>query len=349
MKKCLVLDLDNTLWGGIVGEDGFDGINLSLTSPGNSFMAFQQAILDLHDRGVILAINSRNNFEDALKVIREHPNMILKEHHFSALRINWNDKALNIAELAAELNIGLDSMVFLDDDKTNRLMVRSIYPSVEVPELPDDPKEYTKFLQSLNYFSSEVLTDEDKMRGNLYVTERLRREAEKQYTNHEDYLKELGLELQFFEDDASCLPRLSQLSDRTNQFNILKSPLTEDDIGLACNSKNQKVFYGKLIDIFGDYGVIIFALIDIKEDEWHIRSLLMSCRVFGRSVEVAFVGKILERAKEEGAKTVSIAFEQSLKNAPACDFINKYFTNYKRLLGDSFELPNWIKMKYENI
>jgi FkbH-like protein len=197
MKKCLILDLDNTLWGGIVGEDGVEGISLSLTAPGNSFMAFQQAILDLHDRGVILAINSRNNPEDALKVIREHPNMILKEHHFSALKINWNDKATNVAELALELNIGLDSMVFLDDDRTNRLIVKSIHPLVEVPELPDDPKEYTKFLQSLDYFSSEVITDEDKMRGNLYVTERLRREVEKQYDNYEDYLNELGLELQF--------------------------------------------------------------------------------------------------------------------------------------------------------
>lgn len=152
MKKCLILDLDNTLWGGVVGEDGIDGIELSLSAPGNSFMAFQQAILDHYDRGVILAINSRNNPEDAMDVIRNHPNMILKEHHFAALRMNWNDKAENIRDLAKELNIGLDSMVFLDDDPTNRALVRSLVPEVTVPELPADQREYTRFLNSLPYF-----------------------------------------------------------------------------------------------------------------------------------------------------------------------------------------------------
>ena len=179
MKKCLVLDLDNTLWGGVVGEDGFEGIHLGLSSPGNSFIAFQQAILDVHNKGVILAINSRNNEEDAFSVIRRHPNMILKEHHFAAFRINWKDKAENIKEIAQELNIGIDSIVFLDDDETNRELVRTLHPEVAVPELPKDPKEYTKFFNTLTYFETTVITDEDQMRGNLYVTERLRKEVEK--------------------------------------------------------------------------------------------------------------------------------------------------------------------------
>lgn len=191
MKKCVVLDLDNTLWGGVIGEDGMEGIALSLAPPGNSFVAFQQALLDLYNKGIILAINSRNNEADAFEVIRNHPNQILKEHHFAAYRINWNDKASNIRELAKELNIGLDSMVFLDDDKTNREMVRALVPEVEVPELPESPKEYTKFLNSLDYFSTEVITDEDKMRGNLYVTERLRKEQEKAFTSKEEFLESL--------------------------------------------------------------------------------------------------------------------------------------------------------------
>jgi FkbH-like protein len=212
MKKCLVLDLDNTLWGGIIGEDGIDGLALSTTTPGNSFIAFQQAILDHYNRGVILAINSRNNEEDALHVIRNHPNMILKEHHFAAHRINWQDKATNIRELARELNIGLDSMVFLDDDITNREMVKALVPEVVVPDMPKNPEDYTKFLHSLNYFATHVVTDEDTMRGNLYVTERLRKEQEKQFITRDAFLESLSLELFFYENDTFCIPRLAQLT-----------------------------------------------------------------------------------------------------------------------------------------
>src|SRR3989344_3731074 len=198
MKKCLVLDLDNTLWGGIVGEDGMEGIKLDAP-----FIAFQQTILDLANRGIILAVNSRNNFEDAIKVFREHPNMILKENHIAAWRINWNDKANNIRELAQELNIGLDSMVFLDDDETNRNLVSSLLPEVAVPELPKQSEKYAKFLLSLPYFQNIALTDEDKMRGNMYVTERLRKELEKQFTSKEEFLNTLDLEVRYYVDDKS--------------------------------------------------------------------------------------------------------------------------------------------------
>jgi FkbH-like protein len=213
MKKCLVLDLDNTLWGGIIGEDGLEGISLSVQSPGNSFLAFQQAILDHYDRGVILTINSRNNEEDVWNVIRNHPNMILKEHHFSAFRINWQDKATNIREIAKELNIGLDSMVFLDDDETNRAMVRSLVPEVEVPELPKDPREYTRFLNTLPYFTSLVITDEDKMRGNLYVTERLRKEEENSMRLRKNFKVFLWNFL--YKNDTSCTLTFSLLKDKS--------------------------------------------------------------------------------------------------------------------------------------
>lgn len=350
MKKCLVLDLDNTLWGGIIGEDGIDGIALSLSAPGNSFLAFQQAILDHYDRGVILAINSRNNEEDALNVIRNHPNMILKEHHFAAHRINWKDKAENIKELAVELNIGVDSFVFLDDDKTNRELVKALLPEVTVPELPEDPKNYTKFLNSLTYFTSDVVTDEDKMRGNLYVTERLRREEEKSFKSKEDFLQSLDLELSMFEDDTSCIPRLSQLTEKTNQFNTLKRPFSEVEIINFSKHLNHKIFYGKLHDKFGDYGVVVFALIDIMEDEWHIRSMLMSCRVFGRNVEEAFLSDLLRRARLFGVKKVTIEYMKSEKNAPAKEFVDKYFSQGYMDVSKEFNKPKWITIQtHENI
>lgn len=342
MKKCIVLDLDNTLWGGIIGEDGMDGISLSLQAPGNSFIAFQQAILDCYNRGIILAINSRNNEEDALNVIRNHPNMILKEHHFAAFRINWNDKAANIQELAKELNIGLDSMVFFDDDKTNREMVRALVPEVTVPELPESPTEYTKFFNSLPYFTGEVITDEDKMRGNLYVTERLRKEEEKNFSSKEEFLKSLSLELFLYENDSSCVPRLAQLTEKTNQFNTLKKPLTEEEISAYISDPKYAVYHASLIDKFGDHGVILFALVEKGEETWVIRSLLMSCRVFGRSAEDAFMSVLVAKAQREGVKKITILSEETEKNLPAREFIGTYFTHNERLVETSLKAPEWV-------
>lgn len=349
MKKCLVLDLDNTLWGGIVGEDGVEGIALSLTPPGSGFLAFQQAVLDHYHRGVILAINSRNNPEDAWEAIRKHPNMVLKEEHFAASRINWNDKAQNIRELAKELNIGTDSMVFLDDDPTNRDLVRALLPEVATPDMPTDPSEYARFLNSLGYFNAHVITDEDKMRGNLYVTERLRKEAEKSHATKEEFLKSLGLELAVFEDDDSCLPRLSQLTEKTNQFNSLKRPLSEKDISDFIQSRSHAVFHARLQDKFGDYGIIAFALVEKSASEWHIKSLLMSCRVFGREVEEAFLSAILARAKDSGANRLTIESEETPKNAPVREFIAKHFLRGALDIPVVPYRPTWIKILNGNV
>lgn len=345
MKKCIVVDLDNTLWGGIIGEDGMDGLKLSLTSPGSSFLAFQQALLDHYHRGIILAINSRNNPEDAWEVIRNHPNQILKEYHFAAARINWDDKAKNIRELAEELNIGLDSMVFLDDDPTNRALVRALVPEVDVPELPVDPKEYTKFLHSLDYFTNEVVTDEDSMRGNLYVTERLRKESEKAYQSKEDFLKSLSLELTMYENNASCIPRLAQLTEKTNQFNTVKHPLTEAEIASYMASDDHLVFHARLCDTFGDYGVILFALIEKQGDIWNISSLLMSCRVFDRGVEDAFFAAIVQKAYTEGVSSITVAIEETAKNLPVREFVERYFTNATYEVAGELAVPAWITIQ----
>jgi FkbH-like protein len=344
MKKCIVLDLDNTLWGGIVGEDGMDALALSLEEPGASFIAFQQAILDHYHRGVLLAINSRNNPEDAWKVIATHPNMILKEKHFAAARINWMDKAENVREIAKELNIGLDSMVFIDDDPTNRALVRAMVPEVDTPELPADPRDYTRFLHSLDYFPKEVVTDEDKMRGNLYVTERLRKEREKKFADKAEFLQSLSLELTLWKDDDSCVPRLSQLTEKTNQFNTVKQPFSEEEIRRFIASPDHAVFHARLQDTFGDHGIIAFALVEKKKAEWQIRSMLMSCRVFGREVEDAFFSAIAEHAKAAGANKVTIGIEESAKNLPAREFVKKYFKDGAYAIGQKSSAPAWIKI-----
>ena len=344
MKKCLVLDLDNTLWGGIAGEDGIDNIALSLSPPGNSFIAFQQAVLDHYNRGVILAINSKNNPEDAWNIIRNHPNMILKENHFAAHRINWEDKVENMKSLAKELNIGLDSFVFLDDDPTNRAQVRSMIPEVAVPELPLNPSEYVRFINSLDYFNSEVITDEDKMRGNLYVTERLRKEEEKKFDNKEDFLKDMGLELYTYKNNDSCVSRLSQLTEKTNQFNTIKNPFSEKEIHKFIKDEKYEVYHARLSDKFGDHGVILFALVKKNKSDWVIKSLLMSCRVFGRGVEEAFLAGLSDSAKKEDVKKIKIEFEETDKNQPALDFVNKYFTKGFYNVASDLKSPKWMKI-----
>jgi FkbH-like protein len=339
MKKVLVLDLDNTLWGGVVGEDGFDGIALGTQAPGNSYLAFQQAILDCYNRGVVLAINSRNNPDEALKVLREHPNMILKEPHFAATRINWDDKVENMKALATELNLGLDSFVFLDDDPTNRAAMRAMLPQVEVPELPQDPTEYTPFFLGLNYFEGGEVTDEDKLRGNMYVTERLRIAEEQAYSTREGFLKSLLLNLQVFKNDESCLERLAQLTDRTNQFNTNKVPMSAEEIKALMHDGKHAVYHARLIDRFGDYGVIIVAIVETSK-EWRISTMLMSCRVFGRGVEEALLSII----EKDAGVSVSLDFVPTAKNQPAKDFIEKYCQGG---VCNTIEVPPWIKTSFQ--
>lgn len=342
MKKCIVLDLDNTLWGGVIGEDGFDGIALSLNPPGSFFIAFQQALRDLHDRGIILAINSKNNPDEALDVIRRHPNMILKENHFAAMRMNWDDKAENLRALGKELNIGLDSMVFLDDSPHNRENVRAMLPEVETPELPADPSQYAKFLHSLPYFPSGAITDEDKMRGNMYVTERLRKEAEKRFATREDFFESLGTELHFFVNREDALARLSQLTEKTNQFNTNKRPFTEEEIAAYMRSEVYDVYHARAIDQFGDQGIIAFALVRKDKDIWHIESLLMSCRILGRGIEEAFLAGIAKRAKESGGRVMRISYEPTEKNEPARAFVQKIFGDSREAQPDHIPQPHWI-------
>ncbi len=191
-KKCIVLDLDNTLWGGIVGEDGFDGIRLGPQPPGNAFVEFQKYLKALSQRGIILAINSKNNFDDAIHVIREHPHMVLKEDDFACMKINWNDKASNMNEIAKELNIGLDSFVFFDDDPVNRELIKKNMPEITTPDLPHDPSQYSEVIQSLHDFSVFQITDEDTKRGKMYSQQKKRNESQNSSLDLTEFLKTLN-------------------------------------------------------------------------------------------------------------------------------------------------------------
>ncbi len=341
-KKCIVVDLDNTLWGGVVGEDGWRGVALGVTPPGAYFVAFQQALLDLWNRGVILAINSANNSADALEVIEKNPNMILKSQHFAAQRINWDDKVENMKSLATELNIGLDSMVFFDDSPQNREAMRGLLPEIETPELPIDPSRYVQFLHSLTYFEGGIATNEDTMRGNMYVTERLRKELEKTFQNKIDFLKSLGLTLEISENDTSVLPRISQLSEKTNQFNTNKCPMGEKELSALIEGGTSSVYHGRVTDKFGDYGITAVAIVRKYSSEWIIESLFMSCRILGRGIEEAFAGAIAKSAARAGVSALVAKYVETPKNIPARDFLRKYFPSGS-IDPVSFPKSMWVK------
>jgi len=351
-KKCIVLDLDNTLWGGVVGESGVEGIHLGPTAEGRSFLEFQEHLLALFKRGVILAINSKNNEEEALKAIREHPHMVLKDEHFAAMRINWNDKVANMKSLAEEINIGLDSMVFFDDDLVNRDMVKEFIPEVTVVDLPVDFSLYVNTLTKLNYFDTLSLTKEDIRKGKIYVEEKQRRKLV-QNTNLNDYLRILNIKLSIENANKNNILRIAQLTQKTNQFNLTTRRYTVEEIEAFSESENFQVITITLSDKFGDSGLTGLAIIDTNASEsWLIETFLLSCRILGRKAEDALLAHIIDTAKKEGAKSISGNFIPSEKNIPAKDFYNNCgfkkidtvgnIETWKFDLSNRFDFPDFI-------
>jgi len=322
-KKCIVLDLDNTLWGGIVAEDGLEGIKLGPTPEGRPFLEFQRYILSLYNRGIILAINSKNNPEDGFKVLREHPYMILKEKHFASIKINWDDKASNIKRIAGEIDIGLDSLVFFDDDKLNREIVRTALPEVKVVDLPEDPSLYLKTLMELDDFNSFQFSEEDKKRGQMYANQRKRQEFGKTTADITEYLKALDMVVTIEKANSFSIPRISQLTQKTNQFNMTTKRYSEEDVKKLAEDKNCLIFSVKLADKFGDDGTIGVAIVKKGGGKWIIDSFLLSCRVIGRRVEETMLAYILEEAKKESSNTLIGEFIQTKKNIPAKEFYKR--------------------------
>jgi len=324
-KRCIVLDLDNTLWGGIVGEDGFEGIKLGDDSIGRAFVEFQKQILALHKRGIVLAINSKNNFEDAIKVIKDHPNMILREEHFGCLKINWNDKLTNFKEISKELNFGLDTMIFFDDDPVNRELIRSSIPEVLVVDLPNDPSFFASTLMSMNDFNVLKITEEDLKRGKMYVQQRQRLELKSQSGNIKDFLKQLEIKIRIKEANEFTIPRISQLTLKTNQFNLTTRRYQEEDIRKFANDESKIVGCAHVEDKFGDNGITGAYIINKdSSDEWTIDTFLLSCRVIGRGIEDGILDDIIKKAKEDNIKKIKGEFIPTKKNKPAEDFLSNF-------------------------
>jgi FkbH-like protein len=337
IRKCIVLDLDNTLWGGVIGEDGLEGIQIGTTAPGNAFRAFQRELERLWQRGILLAVCSKNNPEDALSVFAQHPDMVLKLSHFAAQRINWQSKPQNVREIAQELNIGLDSLVFLDDNPVERARMRAELPQVLTPELPTDPAYYRPALLDLGVFDALALTEEDLHRNRFYVEEKARQEFQSSFEatgSVEDYLASLEIRIEIAAANAVSMPRIAQLTSKTNQFNLTTRRYSEaqlDDL----QAKGGVVYTARVKDRFGDNGLTGVIIATPKDAEtWEIDNLLMSCRVLDRGVEASLVTQAGRLALSRGATALQGRFLPTTKNAPARDCYQRLgFTLIERDAG----------------
>ena len=320
-KKCIVSDLDDTIWGGIVGDDGWENLNIGGHNiEGEAFVDFQKCLKALKNRGIILAIVSKNEESIAMEAIERHPEMILKKSDFSGWRINWNDKAQNISELVNELNIGLQSVVFLDDNPVERDRVRDALPEVLVPELPKDKSLYAYALQELRCFDVPYLSQEDLKRSEMYNSERKRIELKDKVGSLEDWLKTLEMKIIIEPFKSENLDRITQLINKTNQMNLSTRRLTSNEI-INWN-KNESTWFKTLrvSDKFGDSGLTGIVSLQKTDEDVKFIDFILSCRVMGRKIEEIMVHEAIEHAKNIGAKMIYAEYLPTKKNKPCFDF-----------------------------
>lgn len=322
-KKCIVLDLDNTLWGGILGEDGIDGIRIGNNYPGNAFLFFQQALLELKNKGIILTVCSKNNEEDVFELWENHSDIILRKKDFIVKKINWQDKADNIIEISNELNIGLDSIVFIDDNPTERELVKKTIPDVTVPDFPKEPYLLPNFFNEIleNYFSVHNITKEDLDKSLQYENNISRNVFKKKFNDIDKFISELEIILSIEELSDSNISRFAQMTQKTNQFNLTTNRYT--DIEINAFRKTGLVYGLRVKDKFGDNGITGLIMININHKEAIIDSLLLSCRILGKRIEFEFMKYIILILKDKGISTLKAKFIKTKKNIQTENFFEK--------------------------
>jgi len=316
-KKCLVLDCDNTLWGGILGEDGIDGIKIGGDYPGKAFKYFQEALLQLSKTGVILAVCSKNNENDVFEAWEKNPYMILRKDNFSAYRINWVDKATNVKEIAAELNIGLDSFVFIDDNPSERELIQQVLPMVCVPKFPEQPYELPIFFKNLvdNYFKVYTITEEDKKKTEQYKANAARAQAMNDFDDFDKYLENLDMKLTIEVANDFNIPRIAQMTQKTNQFNLTTKRYTDADIHRFIE-RGWKIWCLSVSDKFGDNGITGALMINGNM----IDTFLLSCRILGKGIETVFLKRVMSMLKKNGYVELKAKYIPSSKNIQVKDF-----------------------------
>lgn len=337
VKKCAVLDLDNTLWGGVIGDDGIGGIEIGELGKGHAYVNFQRWLKQLKERGILLAVCSKNDEDKAKEPFEKHEEMILKLSDISMFVANWNDKASNIRLIQEILNIGMDSIVFIDDNLFERNLVREFIPEITVPELPEDPADYLDFLQAENLFETISYSDEDRERTSQYQAEFKRKDMLNTAASLEDYLKGLKMTgvIKRFEPDKFA--RIAQLTQRSNQFNLRTVRYTEDDIRKISEDDRYITAYCTLKDKFGDHGLVSVIILEKKSaDEVFIDTWLMSCRVLKRGMEEFVINSLVELVQKWGFRRITGEYIQTAKNSMVSDIYQRM--GFQSLGNDFYSL-----------
>lgn len=323
-RKLVILDLDDTLWGGIVGDIGWEQVRLGGHDPiGEAFVEFQQALKVLENRGIILGIVSKNEESVALEAIRNHPGMILRENDFAGWRINWDDKARNITELTNELNLGLQSVVFIDDNPVERDRVRQALPDVFVPEWPNDKMRYSQALAQLRCFDLPDISSEDQARAQMYVADRQRRDLAQDLSSVDDFLRSLDIHISTEVLTRSNLSRAAQLFNKTNQMNLSTRRLTAEELWEWAQEPGQRMWTLRVIDKFGDSGLVGLVSFRQHDNQGEIVDFILSCRVFGRCAEEAMLYVAISHARSLGVSSVTASYLETKKNKPTISFFER--------------------------
>ena len=337
-RKLVIVDLDDTLWGGIVGDLGWKNLVLGGHHHiGEAYVDFQHVLKSLKNRGIILAIVSKNEEKVALEAIASHPEMVLRAEDFAGWRINWRDKAQNIIELLSGLNLGPQAAVFIDDNPAERARVKDGLPEVLVPDWPDDPLLYPASLLSLKCFDFPSLSQEDFNRTDMYLSETRRRELKKSVGSVGEWLSRLSISVQIDELKDDNLQRAGQLLNKTNQMNLTTRRMSESELLAWSRQENHQLWTLRVADKFGDSGLTGIISIDIQGDRAQIIDFILSCRVFGRHIEDVMIATVIDRARNLGIKEVYAEYVPTPKNKPCLDYFKNLSPRLKKD-GDVFSL-----------
>jgi FkbH-like protein len=323
-KKLVVLDLDDTLWGGIVGDQGWQNLRLGGHDPiGEACVDFQRELKSMANRGILLAIVSKNEESVALEAIRNHPEMVLRLEDFAGWRINWLDKASNMVDLVSSLNLGLDSVVFIDDNPVERKRVSEAFPQIFVPDWPEDKMLYKAALQSLSCFEGLVVTQEDRSRTRMYAAEKERASSQVSFLSLDEWLEDLGTVVAFESLNQSNLPRANQLLNKTNQMNLSTRRMSEQALLAWATESNRRFWVFRVKDKFGDLGLTGLLSLELDTTKARIADFILSCRVMGRKIEEAMLARAIEAAQSLGSAEVYAQYVATEKNKPCLDFLKR--------------------------
>jgi len=349
-NKCVILDLDNTLWGGVIGDEGVENIQLGNLGIGKTFSDLQLWAKELKNRGILLAICSKNALSVAQEPFLNHPDMILSLDDFAVFVANWNNKVDNIRYIQQVLNIGFDSMVFIDDNPFERNMVLEAIPEITVPELPEDATEYLAFLQRGKFFETASVSEADASRTQQYQTEAKRIELKSTFTNENEYLQSLNMVCQVLDATPFLIPRIAQLTQRSNQFNLRTQRYTDNQLETMLASGNYVFMSFLLADKFGDYGLVSAIILEKRNTTLFIDTWIMSCRVLKRDLELFVLNKIVNFAIEKGFSEIAGEYLPTSKN----QLVKQHFADlgfsqkdhlWTMLVANFVEKPTFIKEK----